>query len=570
MAAPMVNTIIPLVLRRMRAPLVVLILAYAVSVLGMVLIPGTDADGDPWRMDFFHAFYFVSYMATTIGFGEIPYAFNDAQRAWTIIALYITVIAWLYAIGKILTLMQDPAFRHAVTEQAFARSIRHLKEPFVIVCGHGDTGSILVRALGFQGLRSVVIDVDAARINAIRLENYETYVPGLMADARDSAPLLEAGLLNPYCAGVVAITGSDEVNLKIAITSKLLAPELRVICRADSQDTQANLASFGTDDIINPFDVFADRLALALHSPSSYLIHEWLTSVPDSPLSNPLYPSVGTWVLCGYGRFGKAVKSYLDREGVSTIIVESDPEGADCVGQCVMGRGTEADTLQAADIEQAAGIVAGTDDDANNLSIIMTARTLKPDLFMVARQNERANDLIFEAAHLDLVMQRSETIARKVLVTLTSPLLGQFLSLIRSRSNDWANQLASRLSAITGEVVPETWTIELDRKNAPAAIQAFKEGGVRLDDLMRDPRGRDEYLPVLPLLLVRGAENTVLPEADTKLQPGDCILFCSPMGVRQRMYWNLRNENVLRYIQTGEEHPSGMVWRWLRSGTVSR
>ncbi len=52
---------ISLVLRRMRAPLLVLVGAYAISVLGLVLIPGSDAAGQPQRMDFFHAFYVVTY-----------------------------------------------------------------------------------------------------------------------------------------------------------------------------------------------------------------------------------------------------------------------------------------------------------------------------------------------------------------------------------------------------------------------------------------------------------------------------------------------------------------------------
>jgi voltage-gated potassium channel len=42
--------------RRMRAPLIVLISAYAVSVIGLVLIPGVDEAGNPWRFDFFHSF----------------------------------------------------------------------------------------------------------------------------------------------------------------------------------------------------------------------------------------------------------------------------------------------------------------------------------------------------------------------------------------------------------------------------------------------------------------------------------------------------------------------------------
>ena len=70
--------IIYIILRRMRQPLLTLILAYAMAVLGLVLIPGQDPAGNPHAMDFFHAFYFVSFMATTIGFGEIPYEFTDS------------------------------------------------------------------------------------------------------------------------------------------------------------------------------------------------------------------------------------------------------------------------------------------------------------------------------------------------------------------------------------------------------------------------------------------------------------------------------------------------------------
>ncbi len=65
------QNVIYLLLRRMRLPLIVVILAYAVSILGLVLIPGVDDQGNPWRMDFFHAFYFVSFTGSTIGYGEV-------------------------------------------------------------------------------------------------------------------------------------------------------------------------------------------------------------------------------------------------------------------------------------------------------------------------------------------------------------------------------------------------------------------------------------------------------------------------------------------------------------------
>ena len=70
-----------LLLRRLRTPIITIIVVYSVSVLGFVLIPGVDDEGKPWRMDFFHAFYFVSFMGSTIGFGEIPYPFTAGQRA---------------------------------------------------------------------------------------------------------------------------------------------------------------------------------------------------------------------------------------------------------------------------------------------------------------------------------------------------------------------------------------------------------------------------------------------------------------------------------------------------------
>ena len=118
------ENIVFLIFRRMRQPLLTLLVVYAVAILGLVLIPGQDADGNLWHMSIFHAFYFVSFMATTIGFGEIPYAFSDAQRLWVTCSLYATVIAWIYAIGTILALVQDRTFQEAIAETRFTRHIR--------------------------------------------------------------------------------------------------------------------------------------------------------------------------------------------------------------------------------------------------------------------------------------------------------------------------------------------------------------------------------------------------------------------------------------------------------------
>src|SRR3954469_8672447 len=154
-----------LVLRRMRTPLIVLIVIFAVTVLGLTLIDGQDAQGRPWRMGFFDAFYVMSYTASTIGFGEIPYAFTYNQRMWVTISIYLTVVGWAYAIGSLLALVQERSFRQALALQHFSRKVERMREPFLLIAGYGRTGELLARSLDALGRRFVVIDRDGNRID---------------------------------------------------------------------------------------------------------------------------------------------------------------------------------------------------------------------------------------------------------------------------------------------------------------------------------------------------------------------------------------------------------------------
>jgi hypothetical protein len=169
------------VLRHMRRPVFALIIVYAVGITGMALIPGTGTDGDPKHMSLFHAFYFFTYTATTTGFGEIPHAFNDKQRLWAIFCLYTGAIAWLYAIGSIIRLVQNPHFTTAVNKHGFARGVSRLTDPFVIICGFGDTGSLLARGLSDHNIRATVLDRDPERIKAFAVRDYRVRMFGLCA-----------------------------------------------------------------------------------------------------------------------------------------------------------------------------------------------------------------------------------------------------------------------------------------------------------------------------------------------------------------------------------------------------
>ena len=560
------DSVLYVLLRRLRAPLIVLIIIYAVSILGFVLIPGVDDHGNPWRMDFFHAFYFVSFMGSTIGFGEIPYAFTDAQRMWTIVTIYATVIAWLYGIGTSLSIIQDPAFRSLIIATAFRRGVNSIAEPFYLVCGYGDTGSFLVRALADAGIRAVVVEHDENRINALKLEDFNTDIPGLCADAADPDVLTMAGLTSPYCAGVAALTDSDKVNLTVAIASTLLGKGLRTIARAQTQEGGENIASLGDVEVINAFETFAGRLALAIHAPGMYLLYEWLTGVPHERLREPLFPPRGKWILCGYGRFGNAVYRRLTMEGIALQVIESNIKDTNPPAGTVQGTGTDAASLLEAGIKDAAGIVAGTDNDINNLSIIITAQALNPQLFTVARQVQRANNLLFKSAKLDLIMQRGSVIAHKVFALITTPLLSEFLAHAERQSNAWANQLVARIGGIIENESPQTWTLQITPEAAPAIYERLTSGDtLLLSDLCRNPRMRDRYLPCVALLLDRMEKDVLVPDDDTLIIAGDRILFCGLDIAAREMQWSIGNSDVLSYVCTGEEHPSSMLGRLLSS-----
>lgn len=561
----MPNHAIFLVLRRMRAPLLVLIAAYGVSVLGLTLVPGVDADGNPHRLSLFHAFYIMTYTATTTGFGELPYPFTDAQRLWVTFSMYVSIVAWLYAIGALIALVREPTFKRVFVESRFAAAVRRLYEPFYIVCGYGDAGPVVVQALTHRVFSAVVLERDPERIHQRAIEPFGRTVLALAADAALPANLLLAGLRHRRCAGVIALCDSDLTNLQIAISAKLLNPRAFVVCRAQSHDTQANMESFNTDMVINPFDAFAEHLALALHSPDMHQLDEWLTAPAGAPLPPRLNPPRGTWVLCGYGRFGKALSQYLAREGVDTVVIEANPEGTQAPRDAIHGRGTEAVTLRQARIERAVGIVAGTDDDANNLSIIVTARMLNPKLFTVARQNRRENDAIFEAAKPDLVMQRSRAIAQRVVAAISTPLLADFLRHARAQSQDWVRALLARIRPLARDRVPEVWTIDISTTGAKA-VQAALAGGedVRLAPLLTDPRAGATPLAALPLLLRRGSDDVLLPAEDTRLRIGDRLLLCGSREAARVLAWTLFDPSLLHYVRTGEPGAQGALWRRLR------
>jgi voltage-gated potassium channel len=517
-------------------------------------------------MSFFHAFYFISYTATTIGFGELPGTFSDAQRMWTIVCIYLTVIGWSYSIITLLGLVQDKNFQGAFAQIRFARSVRHVGEPFYLVCGCGETGTLICNTLDRLNTRFVVIELSEHRVQELDLMEWRSDAPALAGDVRDPHVLKIAGLQHPKCKGVLAVTNDEQANLAVAIAVRLLNPGVPVLARARSDSVSANMASFGTDHVINPFRRFADQLALAVRVPEVFRLDQLLTGIPGEPAPERHRPPRGNWIVCGYGRFGHAIVDALDSQAQPITLIAPEASGDALQRPYIQGTGTEAAPLLAAGVQQAVGIVAGTDNDINNLSIAVTARELNPNLFIVMRQNHAANSPLFDAFIGDFALVPSRLIAQECLAILTTPLLSEFLTKMRQQEDAWGAQLLARIEGVCGATVPQVWGLTLNISEARATYLHLMDGKpLTLDSLTRDTAQRESPLPLIPLMLRRDKIVHLLPGDDTLLCAGDALLFAGKPEARARQRLTAQNANALDYILTGRDAPGGWIWqRWSR------
>jgi voltage-gated potassium channel len=570
-SAAQASTTIFLILRRMRAPLILLIVIYAVSVLGLTVIPGQDLEGRPYRMGFFDAFYVMSYTATTIGFGELPYPFTYNQRMWVTICIYLTVVGWAYAIGSLLARLRDRAFRQALTLQRFTRKVARLSEPFVIVVGHGRAGELLGHSMDALGRRFVVLDRSEDRIDGLELESYHADVPGLAADARDPSYLVAAGLDHPECEAVVALTDDDETNLAVVMAAELLRQEVPVIARVMSRSMAERMQAFGQPNTVNPFDRFGDHLRLALRAPSAYQLLTWLEAGPGAPLpprGSP--PSNGRWVVCGYGRLGREITADLRAEGMAVTVIEPHPDDAD-VDEVMVADSSAPGVLGRADLEGAVGFVAATDNDTTNLSLVAAARKINPSLFVAARQNQPASGPLFAAMEIDALLVPTEVVAHEIYAQLSTPLLWRFLRELPTKEDAWAAALVGRLASHCGEHLQALWKVRLTPQEAPALIDRRPSGGTRIGDLLRNPENRDEPLHTVVLLVLRGDEAFLAPEPDFVLAPDDELLLAGRPGARRALSTSLEVDSVLEYVLSGRRVPSSWIWRRLiRTSEASR
>ena len=195
----------------------------------------------------------------------------------------------------------------------------------------------------------------------------------------------------------------------------------------------------------------------------------------------------------------------------------------------------------------------------------MTARNLNPDLFLIARQDRRQHNELFDTSKADLVARRSLIVARKALSVVSTPLLQSFMQeLIRSDDN-FAERTAARLKEVLKNRAPNIWVFELKGEIARSLrFVRSHTGRITLKHISHNSRSEEnEELPCVCLTLERGAQRIFLPNADTELQIHDRLLFAGRDHARRQMLWTLMDSHSLLGNVSGKQLPRGALWRWL-------
>ena len=564
------NEILYMVLRRLRMPLITLIAVYGISIFGLAVMPGVDPSGNPWKLGFFHAFYVMSYTATTIGFGELPYPFSDSQRAWLILSIYLSVIGWTYALGSIFTMTTDPTFRSTVARSIFRWRAKGLTDPFFIVCGCGQSGSSLARALDRMGYRVVLLDERADRASHIAIAEFFMPPVVLAADARNPEILRDAGIHKPECKGVIALTTFDKANQTISIGAKFMRSDMLVIARVKDTVEYNNLSAFGGVHIINPFKVLATNIALDIAAPEVLRLEDWLTGAPGSSCPSRVNVPKGPWVLVGYGRFGQAITEILDEAQVEWRAI--DPSAMVAREARVLPADNTELALRTAGIGKAGVVVAGTDSDTVNLGVTTLARRLNPDIFVVVRQNDAADRVLIDAARANLRFVQSDLIVRECLQILKTPLLGEFITRIRAGGSTQASLTIELIMATVGNRSPRNWEFRCDTLQ-PGMFGAFfqaHEEPLQIRHLLIDPTDRERTLVAAAIFLSRKGQSLMLPSPETELKPGDRILFIGRDRARILQTRFLSEPGTFDYVRTGVQTPRGWLFRKLQAMRAKR
>jgi voltage-gated potassium channel len=198
----------------------------------------------------------------------------------------------------------------------------------------------------------------------------------------------------------------------------------------------------------------------------------------------------GHYIICGYGRVGQSVARHLSTHKASFLVVDSDPasltQAEDDGLRVVRGDATTDETLDAAGIRRAKGLITAVGSDAGNIYVTLSARVLNPQLLIVARAGSEDTVSKLKRAGADRVVSPYGIGGKQMATLMLKPLVSDYLDVVTS-----GGELEFRMEEL--ELTPVCCAIGQSiedmavRKRTGATILAVRHGQTGVFDSNPSP-----------------------------------------------------------------------------------
>ena len=212
-------------------------------------------EGWPWL----DALYMSVITLATVGFAEVN-PLGARGRIFTIVLILLGVVVIAYILNSFTEALIQGHFQAGLRLRQRLKLMQSLQDHHII-CGFGRMGRQVATEFAIEGIPFIVVDSDEISIqNAERL-GYIT----LQGDATQDQVLLQVGISRARC--LIAALSSDAENLYTVLSAKTLAPAIRTIARASSEEAVQKLQRGGADAVISPYITGGKRMAAAAIRP---------------------------------------------------------------------------------------------------------------------------------------------------------------------------------------------------------------------------------------------------------------------------------------------------------------
>lgn len=194
---------------------------------------------------------------TTVGFREI-HPLDMAGKIFTIVLILAGVGTALYAFSVVIEMLVEGHLRRHFERRRMERNIARMTG-HTIVCGWGRVGRAVGSYLSGQGAQVVVVDLDPERIA-------QTPFPALIGDVTDDDVLHGAGVMR--ARALVAAINTDAENVYVTLSARALRPDLVIVARARTEESESKLLRAGATRVVNPQRIGGQRIAAAAMQPN--------------------------------------------------------------------------------------------------------------------------------------------------------------------------------------------------------------------------------------------------------------------------------------------------------------